>query len=136
MTPEQQILVQTSFAQVAPIADAAASLFYDDLFQRDPRLRTLFKTDMAEQRRKPIAMLGTAVANLQQWDKVQAAVQALGRRPAGRGTDRDAGEGTGCRLHPGGARRMARLLCGDHRRDGGDCRGCVIISWNLGHSKV
>ncbi len=29
MTPEQQILVQTSFAKVAPIADLAASLFYE-----------------------------------------------------------------------------------------------------------
>jgi hypothetical protein len=39
MTPAQQILVQTSFAKVVPIADVAATLFYEDLFQRDPRLR-------------------------------------------------------------------------------------------------
>ena len=87
MTPEQQVLVQSSFAKVAPIADVAASLFYDDLFQRDPRLRSLFKADMAEQRRKLMAMLGTAVANLRQWEKIRDAVRALGQRHSGYGVD-------------------------------------------------
>lgn len=87
MTPEQQILVQTSFAKVAPIADFAASLFYEDLFQRNPRLRSLFKEDMTEQRQKLMSMLGTAVANLRQWEKIQAAVQALGRRHVGYGVE-------------------------------------------------
>lgn len=87
MTPEQQILVQTSFAKVAPIADLAASLFYEDLFQRNPRLRSLFKEDMAEQRRKLMSMLGTAVANLRQWEKIQAELKALGRRHVGYGVE-------------------------------------------------
>ena len=85
MTPAQQVLVQTSFAKVAPIADLAASLFYEDLFLRNPRLRALFQEDMTEQRRKLMSMLGTAVANLRQWDKIQAAVQDLGRRHVGYG---------------------------------------------------
>jgi len=85
MTPEQQMLVQDSFAKVVPIADAAAVLFYDELFQRDPALRSLFKPDMTEQRQKLIAMLATAVANLGEWDKITAAVQALGRRHVGYG---------------------------------------------------
>jgi hemoglobin-like flavoprotein len=80
VTPEQQTLVQTSFAKVAPIADAAASLFYDELFQRDPKLRSLFKQDMAEQRRKLMAMLATAVAHVGDWTKISAAVRALGQR--------------------------------------------------------
>ncbi len=80
MTPEQQILVQTSFAKVVPIADTAASLFYENLFQRDPRLRALFRDDMTEQRQKLIRMLSTAVTNLRQWDKIAATVQSLGKR--------------------------------------------------------
>lgn len=80
MTPAQQALVQASFAKVAPIADTAATLFYDDLFARDPRLRALFKGDMAEQRRKLMVMLGTAVANLGRWHTIAAAVRALGQR--------------------------------------------------------
>ncbi len=85
MTPEQKVLVQTSFAKVAPIADQAAVLFYDDLFQRDPSLRTLFKGDMAEQRRKLMQMLATAVAHLNDWDKIANAVRELGRRHIGYG---------------------------------------------------
>ncbi|HUB47395.1 MAG TPA: globin family protein [Acetobacteraceae bacterium] len=80
MTLEQQTLVQTSFAKVAPIADTAALLFYDDLFRREPRLRSMFKDDMTEQRQKLMSMLGTAVVNLRQWDKIAAAVRALGKR--------------------------------------------------------
>jgi len=55
MTPEQQTLVRNSFAKVAPIADTAAALFYDELFERDPALRSLFKPDMTEQRQKLMA---------------------------------------------------------------------------------
>ena len=36
MTPEQITLVQTSWAKVAPIADQAADIFYDRLFERPP----------------------------------------------------------------------------------------------------
>jgi hypothetical protein len=36
MTPEQVALVQESFAKVAPIADQAAIMFYDRLFELAP----------------------------------------------------------------------------------------------------
>ena len=42
MTPEQKILVQYSFALIAPYADRAGLLFYGRLFQLNPRLRNLF----------------------------------------------------------------------------------------------
>jgi hypothetical protein len=37
MTPEQVTLVQESFAKVASIADQAAIMFYDRLFELAPR---------------------------------------------------------------------------------------------------
>lgn len=80
MTPAQQVLVQASFAKVVPIADTAATLFYDDLFRRNPALRALFKEDMAEQRKKLMTMISTAVANLGNWANVAPAVAALGQR--------------------------------------------------------
>jgi hemoglobin-like flavoprotein len=80
MTPEQQTLVRSSFAKVAPIADTAAILFYEELFRLDPGLRPLFKEDLTEQRQKLMAMLTTAVLNLGEWEKISAAVKALGRR--------------------------------------------------------
>jgi hypothetical protein len=36
---EQQHLARASFANVAPIADTAAAMFYDRLFATDPTLR-------------------------------------------------------------------------------------------------
>lgn len=61
MTPEAQRLVRNSFARVAPIAPAAAAMFYDRLFALDPALRPLFKGDMAEQGKKRMDMIGTTV---------------------------------------------------------------------------
>ena len=45
MTPEEKALVQSTFAQLVPIADQAAAL-YARLFEMDPGLRPLFRSDM------------------------------------------------------------------------------------------
>ena len=57
MTSEQTNLVQASFAHVRSIADTAATLFYDRLFELNPSLRGLFEEDLREQRKKLMAML-------------------------------------------------------------------------------
>lgn len=80
MTPIQKTLVQRSFAKVAPISEKAAELFYSRLFTLDPSLRPLFKGDMAEQGRKLMRMIGTAVNGLDRLDALVPAVQDLGRR--------------------------------------------------------
>jgi hemoglobin-like flavoprotein len=80
MTPAQRALVQAPFAKVVPIADTAAKLFYEDLFRRDPKLRALFKQDMADQRQKLMTLIGTAVANLGNWGNIAPAIAALGQR--------------------------------------------------------
>jgi hemoglobin-like flavoprotein len=80
VTEEQKELVQTSFDKVRPISDAAAVLFYDELFAIDPSLGGLFKSDMAEQRAKLMAMLGTAVSSLSRWESLVPVLRELGRR--------------------------------------------------------
>ncbi len=80
MTPTQIKLVQDSFEQVVPIAEQAAAMFYGRLFDIDPELRSLFKTDLNEQGRKLMAMIRTAVNGLNNLDEIVPAVQALGRR--------------------------------------------------------
>jgi hemoglobin-like flavoprotein len=85
MNTIQKALVQTSFAQVRPIADAAAALFYSRLFELDPKLRSLFKGDMEEQGRKLMEMLGLAVKGLDRPETLLPALTALGRRHAGYG---------------------------------------------------
>jgi hemoglobin-like flavoprotein len=87
MTPEQITLVRDSFAKVAPIAPAAAAMFYDRLFVLNPALRPLFKNDMTDQGRKLMSMIGTAVANLDRLGDIIPAVHALGQRHAGYGVD-------------------------------------------------
>jgi hemoglobin-like flavoprotein len=80
MTPVQIEAVKESWSKVVPIADQAAVLFYQRLFTLDPSLRALFKTDMTEQRKLLMTMLGTAVGGLDRLDTIVPAVQALGRR--------------------------------------------------------
>ena len=85
MTPQQVQLVQTSFKKVVPIAATAADLFYDRLFEIAPETRTLFPQDLTQQKGKLMSMLGTAVANLHQFEAILPAVRDLGRRHKGYG---------------------------------------------------
>jgi nitric oxide dioxygenase len=85
MTPEQVKLVQQSFAQVVPIADKAAEIFYDRLFELAPAVKPLFRGDMAEQRRKLIATLAVVVGGLSDLPSVLPAASALAKRHVGYG---------------------------------------------------
>ena len=80
MTPEQVTLVQQTFGQVAPIADKAAEIFYDRLFEVAPAVKPLFQGDMAEQRRKLMAMLAAVVRGLSDLPSVLPAASALAKR--------------------------------------------------------
>lgn len=85
MTPEQAVLVKSTWSQVMPISEQAAELFYNKLFELDPELKSLFKGDMKEQGRKLMAMISTAVNALDRLEAVVPAVQDLGRRHIGYG---------------------------------------------------
>jgi nitric oxide dioxygenase len=86
MTPRQQQLIQASFAQVAPIADQAAMIFYDRLFELDPSIRPMFAhTDMPAQRRNLMQTLTVVVKSIDKLETIVPAVEALGRRHAGYG---------------------------------------------------
>eukprot|EP00970_Alexandrium_tamarense_P020370 scaffold15178_cov207-Alexandrium_tamarense.AAC.2 len=61
LSPEDLSLVQTSWAKVVPIASVAADLFYTKLFELDPELRPLFPSDLADQKKKLMAMISVAV---------------------------------------------------------------------------
>jgi hemoglobin-like flavoprotein len=82
MNSEQIMLVQTSFVLVLPIADTAAALFYQRLFELDPSLRPMFRGDIQEQGRKLMTMLKIVVNGLTRLDQLVPAVQELGRRHA------------------------------------------------------
>jgi methyl-accepting chemotaxis protein len=84
-TARQIELVQASFEKVAPIAEAAAEMFYSRLFQLDPTIKDLFKGDMKEQGGRLMAMIATAVAGLNDLDKLVPSVKMLGQRHTGYG---------------------------------------------------
>ncbi len=78
-------LVQTTFAMVEPIAEAAAELFYNKLFELDPALKPLFKGDIKEQGKKLMGTLKVVVAALDNPPKLVPAVKILGQRHKGYG---------------------------------------------------
>lgn len=80
LTVAQKTLVQTSFSRIATIADDAAVLFYQRLFELDPSLQKMFRGDMPEQRKKLMQMLRAAVKGLDRLEQLVPVVQDLGRR--------------------------------------------------------
>ncbi len=85
MNTSQIALVQTSFAQVLPIADDAAALFYTRLFELDPSLRPMFRGDMKEQGKKLMTMIAAVVSGLKTLDRIVPGIRALGSRHAAYG---------------------------------------------------
>ena len=83
MSPEQKALVKQTWQKVVPIADMAARLFYDRLFEIDATTRPLFKTtNQAEQRRKLIQALTVVVQGLDHLEPLVPILADLGRRHA------------------------------------------------------
>ena len=78
-------LVQSSFAQVTPVADQVADLFYARLFEVHPEFRPLFPQEMELQKAKLITMLTFIVESLMMLDALIPALQQLGERHQGYG---------------------------------------------------
>lgn len=81
MTDDQIALVQSSFAEVAPISEQAAALFYSRLFEIAPEVKPMFSGDMVAQGHKLMKTLNVAVNGLNDLD------------------DHDRGGGGGCSSH-------------------------------------
>ena len=79
MNAEKIALVRGSWQQVIPIRDTAAQLFYGQLFELDPSLRSLFKGDMVEQGRKLMAMINTVVNGLDKLGPILGRIEEMGR---------------------------------------------------------
>jgi hemoglobin-like flavoprotein len=87
VTDVQRKLVQSTFAAIVPVADDAAMLFYQRLFEIAPELRSMFRGDMTEQRKKLMQMLTAAVKGLDRLEQLVPVVEDLGRRHAGYGVE-------------------------------------------------
>jgi len=81
LTLRQKELVQGSWEKVVPIATTAAELFYAKLFELDPEVKSLFaNSDMNDQGKKLMQMIGAAVKGLDTLGELVPAVQKLGKR--------------------------------------------------------
>jgi len=85
VTPQHISLVRESAALIVPRAEQVATLFYDTLFTADPSLRPLFRGSMAEQGRRLMTMLVTAVRLLDDPETLLPTLRVLGARHAGYG---------------------------------------------------
>jgi len=84
LTPERKSLVRSTWALVKPIQDEAARLFCGRLFEVDPSTRALFAhSDMTTRGRMLMQTINVAVASLDRLEKIQPAIEDLGRRHAG-----------------------------------------------------
>lgn len=80
MTEKQIYLVQITFEKIRPIAETAAKLFYQNLFELDPNLRPLFKSSIKTQGHKLIQTLAIVVNGLKKLDRILPVVRELGQR--------------------------------------------------------
>lgn len=80
ITPTQKGLVQETFRLVVPIAPTAAALFYQRLFDLDPKVRPMFKGDIGEQGMMLMQALALAVKWLDRPEALRPVLRNLGRR--------------------------------------------------------
>ena len=85
MTPEQKLIVKDTWAQVLPIQEKAASLFYGRLFDQYPEVKPMFKGDMQQQGEKLMKMLDQAVSSLDNLDALVEPLKQAGKAHKGWG---------------------------------------------------
>jgi hemoglobin-like flavoprotein len=85
MTPEQIALVQSSFERLGAKLPAMTTLFYQELFGRDPSLRPLFTTDPALQEARFADKLTEIVRAMPRLSDLLAHTRDLGARHVGYG---------------------------------------------------
>lgn len=88
-TETQKAKIIESWGKVAPIAEQAAEIFYAKLFELDPSLRRLFKSDMRAQGAKLMKTIALAVASLNTLPTLLPILEDLGRRHVKYGVRRE-----------------------------------------------
>ena len=80
LDPEQKHRLRKTFALVERQSHVAALVFYQRMFELDPLLRPLFKTDIELQAAKLMDMLATALSLLEKPDELNETLEELGAR--------------------------------------------------------
>src|SRR5262245_53512313 len=64
MRPDHIRAVQATWLKVLPVKEATARLFYERLFEMDPSLKGLFRSDMRQQGEKLMQVMDAAINGL------------------------------------------------------------------------
>nr|WP_295923042.1 globin domain-containing protein [uncultured Dyadobacter sp.] len=89
MTDRKILIIKTTWSYAIAQPEMIGELFYQELFERDPGLRSMFSEDMEQQVRKLTDMITYMVSRLQAMPEIQIDIDALAVRHAGYGV-RDA----------------------------------------------
>lgn len=80
------MLVRRTWAEIVPVSDTAAALFYERLFTIDPAARRLFGSkDMRVQGTLFMQMLSIFVRSLDELSEMTRAIESCGKRHTGYG---------------------------------------------------
>jgi hemoglobin-like flavoprotein len=101
VTPEQLDIITSTVAAVNADGERFTACFYDQLFQVDPSSRTLFGSDLTDQRRKLLEELTFMAMAAQDLDAFEQRTRELGARHHGYGVG----------LHHYDAARRALMRC-------------------------
>lgn len=83
---EQKALIRRTWAELAPVSQVAAGLFYQKLFEIEPAARRLFgSTDMHVQGNLFMQMVSIFVRSLDGHSEMTAAIESSGKRHQGYG---------------------------------------------------
>jgi methyl-accepting chemotaxis protein len=85
LDPEQKHRLRKTFAIVERQSHVAALVFYQRLFELNPMLRPLFKTDIELQAAKLMDMLSSALSLMEKPEELNETLEELGARHVGYG---------------------------------------------------
>jgi hemoglobin-like flavoprotein len=88
ITTAQISLVKETWAKVVPIADTAATVFYNRLFENNPQLAPMFEgVDLPEQRKKLIKAINMVVISLDRIEILVPMIREMGQRHGSYGVE-------------------------------------------------
>lgn len=89
LTAKQIELVQDTWKTITPVSQQMGESFYNRLFQKNPELKPMFKSDPKDQAMKLMFMISYLVHRLGSFDDLKDEIIKLASRHTGYGTKKE-----------------------------------------------
>lgn len=89
MNESKILIIKNSWFQIINNTENAGEYFYQVLFELDPSLKLMFKTNTEEQSKKLVIMLSYVISKLNVLDKIMPQIQGLAQRHTKYGVNTD-----------------------------------------------